>query len=79
VNFLDRLSKNTHIKFHDNRSSGSHVVPCGRTDRQDRRDEANSRFSQFSDGASNPIARGVPANDLHIVKVSRVLYVKGNV
>ena len=64
MNFLDRFSKNTHIKFYDDQSSGSHVVPCGRTDGQtERRDEANSYFSQLYDDASNPIARGVPASD----------------
>jgi len=31
------------IKFHENPSCGSRVVPCGRTDRQ--HVEANSRFS----------------------------------
>jgi hypothetical protein len=31
-------------KFHENPFNGSRVVPCGRTDR---RDEDNSRFSQF--------------------------------
>ena len=36
------------MKFHENPSSGSRVVPCGQTDRQD---EANSRFSQFCERA----------------------------
>jgi hypothetical protein len=36
--------KNSNTKFHQNPSSGSRVVSCGRTDRHD---EANSRFSQF--------------------------------
>ena len=31
-NFLDILSKNLQIKFRENPSSGSRVVPCGRTD-----------------------------------------------
>ena len=40
------------IKFHENPSSGSRVVPCGRTDgrtdrRKDRHDQASSRSSQF--------------------------------
>jgi hypothetical protein len=39
------LEKSTNIKFHENPSSGSRVVPCGRTDRHD---EANSRFSKFT-------------------------------
>ena len=35
-------------KFHENPSSGSRVVSCGKTDgRTDRHDEANSPFSQF--------------------------------
>jgi hypothetical protein len=35
LNFLHRFSKNySHIKFHENPSSGSRVVPCGRTDEQ---------------------------------------------
>jgi hypothetical protein len=38
------VEKYSNIKFNENPSSGSRVVPCGRTDRQD---EANSRFSQF--------------------------------
>jgi hypothetical protein len=38
------------IKFHENSSSGSLAVPCRRTDR---RDEANSRFSQFCERAKN--------------------------
>jgi len=32
------------LKFRENSSSGSRVVPCGRTDRHD---EANCRFSQL--------------------------------
>jgi len=36
LNFLDRFSfeRYTNIKFHENPSSPSRVVPCGRTDRQ---------------------------------------------
>jgi len=37
------FEKYSNIKFHENPSSGSRVVPCGQTDY----DEANSRFSQF--------------------------------
>ena len=45
LNLLDRLKKkSSDVKFHENPSSGSRVVPCGRTDR---RDEANCHFSQF--------------------------------
>ena len=38
------FEKSSNIKFHQNPSRGSQVVPCGRTDRHD---EGNSRFSQF--------------------------------
>jgi hypothetical protein len=42
------FGKYSNIKFHENPSSGSRVVPSGRTDgRTDSLDEANSRFSQF--------------------------------
>ena len=40
----DFRKKNSNIKFHENPSSGSRVVPCGQTDRHD---DANSRFSQI--------------------------------
>jgi len=36
-----RKKKSSNIAFHENRSSGSRVVPCGRTDRHD---EANFTF-----------------------------------
>jgi len=42
------FEKKSNIKFHENPSSGSQVVPCGRTDRHD---EANSRFSQLCERA----------------------------
>jgi len=42
------LEKSSKTKFHDNPSSGSRVVPCGRTDRLD---EANSCFSQFCESS----------------------------
>ena len=32
LNFINRSSKNAHIKFHENPSNGSRVVPCRRTD-----------------------------------------------
>jgi hypothetical protein len=56
------LEKCSDIKFHENPSSGSRVVPCGRTDTltggytdrlTGREDEANSRFSQFCERAKN--------------------------
>jgi hypothetical protein len=36
--------KYSYVQYHENRSSGSRTVSCGRTDRHN---EANSRFSQF--------------------------------
>jgi hypothetical protein len=45
---LEIIEEYSNIKFLENPSSGSRVVPCGRRDGQkDRHDEANSRFSQF--------------------------------
>jgi len=38
------FEKYSNIKFLENSSSGSRVVPCGQTDGHD---EANGRFSQF--------------------------------
>jgi len=53
IEFSRRLSqKYSNIKFHENPSTGSRVVPCGQADgRTDRHDEANSRFSQFCERA----------------------------
>ena len=46
------LEKFTKINFHENPSIGTRVVLCERTDEQmDKRDEANSRFSQFCERA----------------------------
>ena len=47
------FEKGSSIKFHQNPSSGSRVIPCEQTDRwtdvrTDGQDEANSRFLQFS-------------------------------
>ena len=51
--------------FHENPSSGSQVVPCGRTDgRTERHDEAISRFSQFLR------TRLQTLHSAHILKVS---------
>jgi hypothetical protein len=59
LKFFDRFSKNLNIKFYQNRSSGSWVVPSereretdGRTDEKaDKHDKAKSRFSRFCDRA----------------------------
>jgi hypothetical protein len=44
------FEKRLNIKFHENPSSGSRVVSCGRIDGQTC-DEANSSFSQFCERA----------------------------
>jgi len=44
----DFFAKYSNIKFHENPSSGSRAVPCGRTDRHD---DANSSFSRFCERA----------------------------
>jgi hypothetical protein len=53
-NFLDQiLEKYSDLKFNGNPSSGSRVVPRGRTEgRTDRHDQAKSRFSQLRQRAS---------------------------
>jgi hypothetical protein len=50
------FEKKSNVKFNQNPSSGSRVVPCGRTDRQrdgrtNGHDEANSHSLQFSERA----------------------------
>jgi hypothetical protein len=46
--FSTYFEKYSNIKFHENPSSGSRVVPCGQTDvGTDGHDEASSRFPQF--------------------------------
>jgi len=42
------LEKFSNTKFHENPSSGSQAVPCGR---RDKLGEVNSRFSQFCERA----------------------------
>jgi len=46
--FRQIFEKYSNIKFHENPSSESRVVPCGQTDRHD---EANDRISQFCERA----------------------------
>jgi hypothetical protein len=46
----------SNIKFHDNPSSGSRVVPCGRTDRHV---AANIRFPQCCEAPSQHILDGL--------------------
>ena len=52
VSSREIFEKYSNTKFHENPSSGSWLVPCGRTDRHD---EANNRFSQFAN-APNTVA-----------------------
>jgi hypothetical protein len=48
IEFYKHISKSSsNIKFHQNPSSGSRVVPCGRTDTK----KLNSRFSKFCERA----------------------------
>ena len=49
LNFLDRFKKVV-ITFHENPSSGSQAVLCGRTDRHG---EASSRFRSFANALKN--------------------------
>ena len=66
---LFEKKNNSNIKFHENPSSGSGVVPGGQTDgRTDglkaRHDKANSRFSQFCERPKKKtwllVSRGIP-------------------
>jgi hypothetical protein len=53
LEFSEQIAeKHSNIKFHENPSSTSRVVPCGRTDR---RDKANRRFSQICETPLNTI------------------------
>jgi len=45
------FEKYINTKFKENSSSGSRVVPCGRTDRHD---EVNSRYSQLCERTQKP-------------------------
>jgi hypothetical protein len=46
------FEKDSNIKFSENPSSGSRVVPCGRTGRQTH-DETNSCFRKFTTAPKN--------------------------
>ena len=46
------FEKYTNVKFHENPSSGSRVVPCGQTDGPD---AADSRFSLFCEGPQKEV------------------------
>jgi hypothetical protein len=51
------FEKSSNIKFHENPSSGSRVVPCGRTDRYD---EANVAHRNFVNAPKNIHFNGEP-------------------
>jgi len=52
--FLEIFEKSTNIKFHENSSSDSRVVPCGRTDR---RKDVTKLIVAFGDFANAPKKR----------------------
>jgi hypothetical protein len=52
--YLHIVGKSSNIKFHENPSSGSRVVSCGRTDGHE---EAFGRFSQFCERAQKAVPR----------------------
>ena len=56
------LEEYSNIRFYENPSSASPVVPCGWTDRHD---EINSPFSQFSESALKPFI--IPCSSQHAV------------
>jgi hypothetical protein len=49
------FEESSNIKFHENPSSWSRVVPCGHTDGRTDNDEANIRLSQFCEHAQQLI------------------------
>ena len=63
------FEKSSDIKFHENPSSGSRVVPCGRTDGYD---EGNSRFSQFCPKNGRMMKRKMNEMKKSVVYVKRM-------
>ena len=69
MNFLDRFSKNTHIKFNENPFGGSRVIPRGRTNgrtdgRTDERTDGRAdmtklivAFRNFANAPKNDICK----------------------
>jgi hypothetical protein len=65
LEFSQQIFGKYSVKFHENPSSGSRVFPRGRTDR---RDEANSRSSQFYGSAYKGKGTTAP---VHVVESCR--------
>ena len=53
------FEKYLHTKFHQNTSSGSRVVPCGRTDRQMDTTKISHRFSHFCERDRKRTSAGI--------------------
>jgi len=51
------FEKYSNAKFHKNPSSGSRILPCGRTDRHDEPESRISRFCERAQKAENVIKR----------------------
>jgi len=64
------FEKHRNVKFHENPSSGSRVVPCGQTDRHN---EANCHFSQFCERGYKTTAQIRP-NVLHTFRLLLLLW-----
>jgi len=64
-----------YIKFDKSPSSGSGVVPFGRTDRQkDRHDGAKSRFSQFANTNKSPAVINQVQTHICYTNIHAVIY-----
>ena len=62
MNFLDRFSKNSDVKFHENPSSGSREVPCGQTDGQKDMRKLIVAFGNFANAPTNQSLTSVQQN-----------------
>ena len=60
------FEKYLNIKFHENPSSGSRVVPCGRTDRQTDMMQLIVPFRYLANGPKNDIVSGLCNNNNNI-------------
>ena len=59
MDFLDRFSENTHIKFNENLSSGSRFFPCGKIDGQTDMTKLIAVFGNFANAPKNLIGNFV--------------------